>query len=201
MNKLVISVIAGMSMMIGSLALAADAPNIAVANTARIFSEMQELKELQAKLSSERELLAGVNREKRQKLEALQAARDALKSDTPQYKEKNAELLKAAIEYETWSKLNQVNFEREQKLQMKSLFEKIEAAVAEVARQKKIALVITDHRPELPENLDALNMDQLRGLINARTVLYAGENVDISNDVLALLDARYRSGGSSTKPQ
>ena len=58
------------------------------------------------------------------------------RSIRPQYQEKNAELLKAAIEYEAWGKINEANMQRDQKLQMRRLFEKIEQAVAEVAKQK-----------------------------------------------------------------
>jgi len=80
------------------------------------------------------------------------------------------------------------------KLQTRRLFEKIEQAVSEVARQRGYDLVLTDRRPELPEDMDRLSMEQLLSAIQARTVLYAGEKADISNDVLALLDARYRAG-------
>lgn len=182
-----------------SVAQAADTPaavsHVGVANTARIFADMQELKDLRQKMDQERKLLEGVDREKREKLNSLKAERGTLKPDTPQFQEKNAELLRAAIEYETWGKLNQADFQRLQKTQMKGLFDKIEAATAEVAKKKGLDLVLTDQRPDFPDDLDQLNVDQLRSLITARTVLYAGDKVDISADVLAALDAKYKAAG------
>ena len=194
MSKRIIAALLGLVVLTASAAMAAEPTKVAVANTAKIFSEMQELKDLKAKMESERKLLEGVDREKREKINALKSARDALKSDTPQYQDKNAELLKAAIEYETWGKLNQANFQREQKLQMKMLFQRIQDAVAEIAKQKGFDLVLTDQRPDLPDDIENMTVDQLRSLINARTVLFANEKVDISNDVLALLDSKYRAG-------
>ena len=197
MNRTVAAFFTTITILLAGPLMAAEGTRIAVANTARIFSEMQELKDLQVKLQSEQKLLTGVNGEKRDKLNALKAARDALKVDSPQYQDKNAELLKAAIEYESWAKINDADMQRNQKLQMRRLFEKIEQAVGEVAKQKGYDLVITDQRPDLPDDLDKLTLDQLRALINSRNVLYAGEKIDISNDVLALLDARYRAGAKS----
>jgi outer membrane protein len=194
MSKRIIAALLGLIALTSSAAMAAEPTKIAVANTAKIFSEMQELKDLKTKMESERKLLEGVDRETREKINALKSARDALKSDTPQYQDKNAELLKAAIEYETWGKLNQANFQREQKLQMKMLFKRIEDAVTEVAKQKGFDLVLTDQRPDLPDDIENISVDQLRSLINARSVLFASEKVDISNDVLAALDSKYRAG-------
>lgn len=193
MNKTVAVFFAAVAILVAAPLLAADATRIAVANTAHIFSEMQELKDLRAKLQSEQKLLAGVSNEKQDKLKAMKAARDALKADSPQYQDKNAELLKAAIEYESWGKINEADVQRNQKLQMRRLFEKIEQAVAEVAKQKGYDLVITDQHPDLPDEVDQVSLDQLRTMINSRNVLYTGEKIDISNDVLAVLDARYRA--------
>lgn len=183
----------------GSVAFAAEPTKVAIANPGRIFSEMQELKDLRGKMDSEKKLLEGVDREKREQVRAIEAARDALKVETLQYQEKNAELLKVSIEYETWGRLNNANFQREQKLQLKLIYQKIEEAVAEVAKQKGFDLVISDQRSEMPGEIDRLNIEQLRAIINSRAVLYAGEKADISNDVLALLDAKYRGASKSEK--
>ena len=48
--------------------------------------------------------------------------------------------------------------------------------------------------------MDQLNLDQLRTLINSRNVLYASDKIDISNDVLAVLDARYRASVKQSLP-
>lgn len=183
---------------LGTMSFAADPARIAIADPAKVFTDIRELKDLRAKIDSDRLLLEGMDREKRENLNSLKAARDALKPGTQQYKEKNVELNKVAIEYDSWSKINQADFAREQKLQMKSLYQKIEAAIAEVAKTKGFDLVLADHRPEFPEDLDQINMDNLRALINSRTVMFANEKVDITNDVVIYLDQKYRAAGAGS---
>lgn len=201
MNRTVAVIFATVAILCAVPLMAAEGARIAVANTARIFSEMQELKDLRVKLQSDQKLLIGASKEMRDKVDALKAAREALKVDSPQYQDKNAELLKAAIQYEVWGKINDADMQRNQKLQMRRLFEKIEQGVVEVAKQKGYDLVITDQHADLPDDLlEKLTIEQLRTLINSRNVLYAGEKVDISNDVLAVLDARYRAGAKTPPP-
>jgi hypothetical protein len=55
-------------------------------------------------------------------------------------------------------------------------------------------MVISEQKPEIPENLDSINVEQLRAILNGRNILYHTPRVDISNDVIALLDSRYRAG-------
>jgi Skp family chaperone for outer membrane proteins len=78
-----------------------------------------------------------------------------------------------------------------QKEQLRTIFDKITAAVSEVASQKGFDLIVSDQRPPIPESLDQLDINQLRELINRRTVLYSAPKADISEDVIALLNARY----------
>jgi Skp family chaperone for outer membrane proteins len=200
MKKWIVVVAVGLVSMVSSLAYAAEPSKVAVVNTARIFNDMLERKDLQAKMEAEIKLLDGVAKEKQDKIIALRTTRDALKSDSAQFKEKNAELLKTGIEFEAWSKISQASLQRDQKQQMKMLFDKIEAAVGEVAKQKGVDLVFNDRRQEIPEDLDRVSGDQLKELINTRTVLYSSPTADISNDVLALLDAKYRGAAKPAQP-
>lgn len=175
-----------------SPAPAQDTPaKVAVANTARIFNEMQETRDLKQKLESERKRLEGEERERKDKIQSLRDARNLIKPDAPQYQQKNHELLEEAIRFDVWGKMVQADVQRNQRVQMKALFDKIQAAINEVATQKGFDLVLSDQRPEIPDDPEQLTLDQLRTLINARTVLYAGPKVDITNDVLAALNAKY----------
>lgn len=186
--------IAMLVLSLSSLAVA-QATKIATVNPARVFNEMQETKDLQQKMEAERRNLANTEREKKDHIKSLQDAREQLKPGTPQHQDKNRELLQAAIEFKAWGEMMQAEVARIQKQQMKGLFDRIEAAVAEVAAQRGIDLVLADHRTEITnEMLDnpQFNVQQLRELINQRDVLHTGKNVDISSDVIAALDAKYK---------
>jgi Skp family chaperone for outer membrane proteins len=168
--------------------------SIAICNPARIFQDMQETQDLRQSMEAEGKAFMEKKSEYENKLRELQSSRDQLKSDSPQYVQRNQELLKVATEFEVWGKVTQADVQRNQKIRMKALFEKIQEAVAKVAEQKQIDLVISEQKPEVPDNIDQVNVDQLRAILNGRNVLYHTPRVDISNDVIAVLDSDYRAG-------
>src|SRR6476619_7041042 len=103
----------------------ASATKIAVANPARIFNEIQETKDLKALIESKTKNLEQDRFTREQKLKDLKALRDQLKPDAPQYADRDRELRQAAIEYDTWMKMNQAEMQFEQKRQMLLIFNKI----------------------------------------------------------------------------
>jgi Skp family chaperone for outer membrane proteins len=166
---------------------------VAVVNPSRIFGEMQETKDLRTSLESERQRLAATDNDKKAELQKLSDQRKVLKPDSQQVEDINKQIMQKAMEYEVWGKYAKLEAERNQKKQMRTLFDKIEKAVGEVAKQQAIDVVITDSAPELPDSLDGISIDQLRAVLNSRVVLYSSDNADISNAVIAVLDAKYKS--------
>src|SRR3954470_11870497 len=72
---------------------------VAIANPAKIFNEIQETKDLKAKMEGDRKNLETQEQTKRQELKDLQAQRDTLKPDSPQYAQLNQKLLEASISF------------------------------------------------------------------------------------------------------
>ena len=180
-----------------SLALPAMAQKVATANPAHIFNQIQETKDLQAKFNAD---LGALNEQRKQKelqINDTKAARDSLKPDTAQWAERNKELVRLAVEYEAWQKIVQADLERQQKMQMKAIFDRITESVAQVAASRQIDLVIAEVRPELPDNIDQINTNDLRARLISRNVLFSTPQVDISNDVIAAMDAKYKGGGTA----
>jgi Skp family chaperone for outer membrane proteins len=176
-------------------AAAQNAPRIAIANTAKILNDLQETKDLNQKIANDLKALDAERVAKQQKVTDLQAQRDQLKPDAPMWADKNKEWLQARIDFEIWAQLQQVNLQTQQKMQMRALFDKITQTVAEVAVSKNIDLVIAEQRVEIPDNLEQLNPDQLKAIIGQRNVLFANStSVDITNDVITAMDAKYKSG-------
>src|SRR6185503_7242030 len=106
----------------------------------------------------------------------------------------NQELIKKTVEMRAWQELVNYDQLRQRKMQFKTLFEKIEASTKEIAEQRKIDIVIVEHRPDFPagEVMEQLNLEQVRGLINQRTVLFNNGKFDITADVVQSLDAKYK---------
>jgi len=167
---------------------------VAIANPAKIFQELKETGDLRKAMEAKETQVKNTQFEKQQKIKDLQARRDQLKPDSAGYADANKDLMQAAVDYEVWGKMIQAEVQQEQKRQLLNIFTRITNAVSEVATAKGIDLVVTDQRPEIPENLDQVNVDQLRGLINSRNVLFFKPQIDISADVVAALNAKYEKG-------
>ncbi len=185
----------------GGSAAAAAAPasgstRIGVANVSRIFNEMQETKELKEKLEARRQELGTQEKDKRANIKDMEDKLRNLKPDHPQYKEEIEKLDKAMAELDSWGKVIRLEAERDQKLTMRTLFEKIKRAVGDVAREQGYDLIIADQGGEFP-NIEQVNFDQLRGYINQQNVLYSTKGADVSDAVLTLLDANYAKGKAS----
>lgn len=163
---------------------------IAVANVSRIFNEMQETKDLKEQLEAKRQELATQEKEKRGAIKEMDDHLHNIKPDSPQYKEDIQKLDNAMANLESWGKVVRLEAERDQKMTMRNLFDKIKTAVANIAKQQGFDVVLADQGGEFP-NLEQVNFDQLRAYINQQSVLYAAKGVDISDAVLTLLDANY----------
>jgi Skp family chaperone for outer membrane proteins len=171
---------------------------IAVVNPVKVFNEMQETNDLKQKVNAEGQAFRNEAKAREQKVNDLKAQRDLLKSDSPSYAELNKQLVQAAVDARAWSEITNAQAQLSQKLQMKGLFEKIAAQVAEIAQSKGLELVIAMGQQNFPENLDQITVDQLGGMFGQRTVMYANPKLDITQEVIAALDAKYRAGGGAT---
>jgi Skp family chaperone for outer membrane proteins len=187
--------LAAMLIAAASFALPASAQNaqikIAVANPSSILMNLQETKDMQARLDQEKKTLGNIELDKRAKIKDLTSARDALKPDAPQYAEKNKELQAAQVDLEVWGRIMQADGQRSFKTQLKTLYDKVTAGIADVAAEKHIDLVLAEIKPEIPDNLEQVNPDQLRALMTQRNILFVASQLDITNEVVAAMDARY----------
>jgi Skp family chaperone for outer membrane proteins len=169
----------------------ASAPQkVAIANTARIFNDMQETKDLKDKLEARRQEVSNEENDRRTKIKAMQDNLHELKPDNPQYEKAQQDLDQAMADFDSWGKVVRLQAERDQKQTMVMLFNKIQAAVTQIAKEDQIDIVIADQGPDIGDTED-LTFDQLRALINQKDVLYTSKRADISDEVLTLLDAQY----------
>ena len=168
---------------------------IAVANAGKIFSDIKEKKDWEQKMLQDQKTLQDTAFQKQQKVKSLQEQRDNLRTDSPQYADKDKELQSAEIDLKVWAEIQQAESQRTNKMQTKALFDKIVNAVAAVATAKGIDLVIADQHPEVPDNfMEQATLEQVRALLGQRNVLYSSPQVDITQDVITPMDADYAAG-------
>lgn len=179
-------------------AQAAPPTRIAVINLQRVYAEMQERKAISARFEDEDKRLKALSNEKLANLKKMQADRDNnYKPGTPQYEDVNAKLIDATAAYKVWGEAEQAKLGYLAKKQTRAMFDKIQAASAEVAKKEAFDLVIVDANEKISdEQADQLDPKRLQAILFSKSVLYAAEKNDITQLVITVLDGRYKAGGA-----
>jgi Skp family chaperone for outer membrane proteins len=171
---------------------------IAVVNADRIFDEIQEKKDFVAKMNNDYTAFQTEQKARAQHLKDQQSARDMLKPDSQQYADADQKLYDMSLEFEFYVQTTTAKIQRQRKKQIIVLFDKITAAVGDVAKSKGLDIVIADVRPVVPSSdsqaFDQMPENTLLGVLAQRNVLYSSANVDISTAVIAKMDADYKGG-------
>ncbi|HWE97111.1 MAG TPA: OmpH family outer membrane protein [Tepidisphaeraceae bacterium] len=168
----------------------AQATKIAIANPSRIFNEMQETKDLREKLEAKRKELEATEQQKRGAISDYIGQMRQLRPGSPQAKDMAEKIDAAKAELQGWGAVSRAGAERDQKIMIKSLYDKIEAAIGDVAKQDALDLVLTDGRQD-PGNIEEITFEDLRRMLNGRNVLFSTKSIDISEKVIAVLDKNY----------
>jgi Skp family chaperone for outer membrane proteins len=186
--------------MTAALLLCAAAPSaraddvvlkIAICNPLKVATQVQEFKDMVEKNKSDSQNLQTEFDARKEKIKAMQDELKLLVPDSPQYAEKNDALLHYQIETEVWAKEMDMDQARKAKTNTKALFDKIQAAIAQIAQDRGYTLVLSDHSADLPEDLNTIDANTLNTLLAERTILYTDPKLDITQDVVIAMDKAY----------
>lgn len=169
------------------------ATHIAVASPTKIFNSLQETKDISQQRDATSKALEAERKQREQKVMDLQQALQLLKYDSPGYADKEKQFETESIEYKVWVETKAAEQQRDAKVQLKTLWDKVTAAVAEVATQKGYDLILADTREEFPDDFTRMTPEQLQQVVHARNVLYAAAQTDITQDVIAAMDMKYKA--------
>jgi Skp family chaperone for outer membrane proteins len=178
-------------------AMAESPMRIAVAVPAKIFDNMDEMRAVQQQLAAEQERYMRDRDQRHANVRSLEAARNQLRPDMPQFSQRHNEYINAVIELQAWEQMQQHERQHIQKQHMMRLFERIREAVEEVARREGIHLVLSE--PQIPP-IELMTPEELRAVIGQRNVLYADGVRDISDEVTRLLNEQYRQQPGGARP-
>jgi len=168
-------------------------PRVGVVNYAKVFYSLDETKAFDDQIKAERN---AINLEGDKRGADLKAARDELgsfKKDSDQYAKKHDELEAKIIEDQVWVATQKAEMDRKQKVEFAELFGRVRDSVAQVAKTHHMDVVFSAIMPDMPDDLDAISFEDLRTRVQQSNVMYVGENVDISDEVIAALNAAYKA--------
>lgn len=163
---------------------------IATASASKIFLGMKEMRDVQTRFKQELADLEAQSRSQQQKVTDLRNQLELIKPDAPQYEEASRAYIKAASDHKAWLELNRELASRNEKVQMKMLFDKITDTIAELAKERGVDLVVSE-QPVF--NIDRMSAQDLTQAMAQREILYKNATLDLTADVIAKLDERYNA--------
>ncbi|MEM7629607.1 MAG: OmpH family outer membrane protein [Planctomycetota bacterium] len=162
---------------------------VAVVDLVQVLEGLSERTDLERNLERELEARRQQIQEINNQMQTVQADLETLGREAPGYREKLRELfeLRAVGEARTQA-INQI-VSIEKGAVFRELYEKIEAAIAEIsARDGYDAVLLNDSTFPIPQN--ATDIDVERAILS-RSVLYAHPSVDITDTLVAYMNNQY----------
>jgi Skp family chaperone for outer membrane proteins len=180
-----------LSAMVCAPARAQDAPRIAICYPDRVFDHLAERRAIEDGIAAMCKSLQAEAKEKQIAIDQARWIVGGYDAGEPSRStiEAGKRLWELMITFDSWARLSEQNVRTIETMKTNALFDKISQAVAEVAARDNVDIVIAAQEP--PIDLAKLTPDQLRASLMARTVLYSNPNSDITQEVVAKMNAEY----------
>ncbi len=165
---------------------------VGVVNPAKILNEIKETKAAQdaflAKQKTLNDQAAAKKAEVEAKLKDIATSKGTLKPESQQFADLSKQELQLATELQIWAKLAEIDLVRDFRNQAQGIGEKIKGAIQNVAKAKGLDLVLADQADPQPAELDRVPPQNLLPVLLNKAVFYRADNLDITQEVIALLD-------------
>ena len=167
---------------------------IAVVNPIKVLNSLAETQDLNKSMESEQATFKADGETRQQKLKDLTAQRDQVKPESPQYVDMTKQLTQARADLQAWAQTKQQDMQRGFRDKAKRMNDKINAAIKQIAQDKKIDLVLADQKPELTDQqMETMQPQQIMGVLFGRNILFNTDGMDLTQEVIAKLDAVYKA--------
>ena len=174
-------------------------PKIAVVNVPVVSERYARTADLEVQFDALRRRLGAERDTMRERIDrAKQALQEEIKPGTEEFERRRKEVAMLEAELQWFMDSEGQKVERGLASSLRSIFDDIQAVVREIAVEKGIDVVLAgDQLPaEMPESTA-----QVRQHILLQKALYWSRDVDITDEVVARLNARYKpSGGPAIEP-
>ena len=167
-------------------AIAPSGIKMGVVSVKRIFNNCKRNSSYRIEAKVEYEKLAGELKKLEAELEADKAGLVTLKEGSSDYMEQVKGVLVKQSTLQAQKKFYEQQLEFKDRRWTETLYQDILKAVDVVAKEKGLAFVFENSEIELP----ALNVQELMMTIRTNKVLYGGGSVDITDEVMKLVDSK-----------
>jgi Skp family chaperone for outer membrane proteins len=165
---------------------------IAVVDVVKVFNSVNakatgdaEIEKLAKDLDAERKVIES-------DLEALKKEMAQLKPDSDMYKETIDKALRKGLELQDFSDYMRERLTMEQRVRTAALYRQINDQIKTYAEANGIILVLSYDKDDMSS---ATTPQELQSRITVRKVLYASDSLDITRDIIELMNAAAHLGG------
>ena len=170
--------------------MTAEPTAVAVVDLQKLLQSLDERTEREADVARQRERLQQQAEQKRSRIQQIRNELDMLKAGTPKFREKQAELQKAAIELNVWTQYQQQRINRETGLMIEDLYRKCLDAVEATAEDAGYDMVFFK---ESSPDFNYENPQQLSTQIQVRKLLWSTDEIDITDAVAQRMNNAYNN--------
>lgn len=170
-----------------------------VVDLVKVTNNYERTKDASADLQVEQANLKAETEPKIKELEELRLKRDGFNKGTEEWEQLNDQLLKKNLELRNWVGLERFRIERRHRDVLLDMYRKITEVVERVAKKQSLDLVFTQAFLEPPQiDVDeSTGLEDLKKRIIGQRVLYPTKATDLTDDVLKILNAEYKTKGTS----
>lgn len=131
-----------------------------------------------------------------EELETAAADMQLLVAGTSERRRKAEEVARMRVDMEVQGRWSEQLIDRRRAEVFADLFEKVRGAATKIAQQRGYDLVLSsDFEGDIPRDQEA----QIRSVMSARRVLYVSPDIDITDDVVRLMNNEWHAG-TATRP-
>jgi Skp family chaperone for outer membrane proteins len=171
----------------------AAAMPVGVVDLVKVFNEFEQTKALNTELDRYKQRLSDEQQKREEQLSVERQTLQGFAPDTAEYRKRSAALKKLIIEYQAWLATEREVLKDEHGRWIERTYQMVTQSIAEVARRKGLQLALT--REELETDVD--DAEVLKKQILNRKVIYYDPMLDITDDVLVILNDTFAKAGGA----
>lgn len=161
---------------------------VACVNVIHVINEYQRQKDLSEEFNGHRDRVLAEDKQRKDKIDTLQAELDRLDPNDPTLVQRMREMLALQIDYKNWRDLKQADTARELGIWSIRIYREITRAVEELAKRDGYDMVL--YKGEFEQV--SMDPDVIKEQIRSLHLLYANPAGDITQVVLDKVNADYR---------
>ena len=161
---------------------------VAVVDIQAVFESLKEKMQIEADIKDRLSGLSEQEEQKKKDLQALQSDLDILAPGSPSFLEKQDELERGAINLQSWRNFQNSKLNRERALYIERLYRKMVDAVGQTATDNGFDVVLVK---EKPVDFSNAKPEALTTLIQLRKVLWAAEELDLTDQVIQKMNNEF----------